>query len=111
MLARRDCDKGGRVAENTRGRKVQAARKAPVGRPLALRGTPRSGRIVTLVFGQGHGFIRLNDGRKVFFHRSDLREGTSFNTFAEGQTVMFELLEDAISGPRALHVEQRRPRR
>jgi len=61
--------------------------------------------------GQGHGFIRLANGREVFFHRADVRDGLSFNAFAVGDRVIFELLEDRISGPRALSVELRRPRR
>jgi cold shock CspA family protein len=77
---------------------------------LTPHGTPCSGRIVALVLGQGHGFIRITDGRKVFFHRSDVREGVSFSGFAVDQTVMFELLEDPISGPRALQVQRRRSR-
>ncbi len=99
------------MADHTKSPKPPAARKAPAGKPTEQRGTPRSGRIIALVLGEGHGFIRLTDGRKVFFHRSDLREGTSFSAFTEGQTVRFELLEDPISGPRALHVEPRRSRR
>lgn len=75
------------------------------------RGPSRSGRIVTLVLGQGHGFIRLADRRHVFFHRSDLCEGTGFSDLAIGEVLTFELLEDPISGPRALRVERRRPRR
>lgn len=74
------------------------------------RGTPCSGRIVALALGQSHGFIRITDGRKVFFHRSDVCEGVSFGGFAVDQTVMFELFEDPISGPRALQVQRRRPR-
>jgi len=73
-------------------------------RPIERRGTPSSGRIVTLMLGQGHGFIRLTSARKVFFHRSDLCEGTSFHDLAIGNRVTFDLLEDAISGPRALRV-------
>jgi cold shock CspA family protein len=46
----------------------------------------------------------------VFFHRSDLREGTRFGDLAIGQFLTFELLDDPVSGPRALRV-QRRPRR
>lgn len=75
-------------------------------RPVERRGTRTSGRIVTLLLGQGHGFIRLTSARKVFFHRSDLCEGTPFHNLAVGQRVTFELLEDAISGPRALRVER-----
>jgi len=73
-----------------------------------LRGPSRSGRIVTLVLGQGHGFIRIADRRNVFFHRSDLREGTRFGDLAIGEQLTFELLEDPISGPRALRVSRRR---
>jgi cold shock CspA family protein len=79
--------------------------------PGEQRGPARSGRIVTLVLGQGHGFIRLTDRRNVFFHRSDLREGTRFSDLAIGEMLTFELLEDPVSGPRALRVERRRPRR
>jgi cold shock CspA family protein len=92
-------------------RTTPSARKAAVVPPAERRGTPSSGRIVTLFVGQGHGFIRLTNNRAVFFHRSDVRQGTSFNDFAVGDAVSFELLEDDVSGPRALHVEWRRPRR
>ncbi len=86
------------------------AHNVPSGRPPERRGVPRTGRIVTLLTGQGHGYIRLANDRQVFFHRSDVREGTSFNDFAVGDSVRFDLLEDDVSGPRALQVE-RRPRR
>jgi cold shock CspA family protein len=63
------------------------------------------------MLGQGHGFIRQTSDRKVFFHRSDLCEGTSFHDLAVGDRVTFELFEDVISGPRALRVERPRSRR
>jgi cold shock CspA family protein len=88
-------------------RKAAPARKAAIVRPAERRGTPSSGRIVTLLVGQGHGFIRVATDRKVFFHRSDLCEGTAFHNLAVGDRMTFELLEDAISGPRALRVERR----
>jgi cold shock CspA family protein len=62
---------------------------------------------VTLFIGQGHGFIRLASDREVFFHRSDLREGTSFNDLSVGDSVSFDLLEDDVSGPRAIQVARR----
>src|SRR4029453_5331619 len=101
------------MGEQTRGavRKTAPARKVSNGRPMERRGTPSSGRIVTLLVGQGHGFIRLASSRKVFFHRSDVLEGTSFTDLAVGNHVTFELLEDHVSGPRPLRVEPRRPRR
>jgi cold shock CspA family protein len=100
------------VDEHTRGavRKTTPARKPAAARPVEHRGTPSSGRIVTLFIGQGHGFIRLASGGDVFFHRSDVREGTSFNDFSLGDAVTFELFEDHVSGPRALRVERRRSR-
>ena len=93
-----------------------AARKAaprvkPVSLPPERRGVSTSGRIARLLVGQGHGFIRLTNAREIFFHRTDVGEGTSFNEFAVGDAVTFELLEDAVSGPRAFDVRRRRRRR
>jgi cold shock CspA family protein len=80
-------------------------------RPNGPRGLPRTGRIATLVIGQGHGFIRLPNARDVYFHRADLRPGTAFNDMRVGDAVWFELLEDTVSGARALRVErQKSPR-
>jgi cold shock CspA family protein len=92
-------------------KKAARPAKAPFVRPAERRGTPSSGRIVALVLGQGHGFIRPTNDLKVFFHRSDLCDGTSFQDLAVGDRVTFELLDDAISGPRALRVERRRSTR
>ena len=80
-------------------------------RPNDVRGTPVTGRIVNLMVGQGHGFIRLPNAREVYFHRADLREGSAFNDFRIGDVVEFELLDDAVSGARAIRVmRQKRPR-
>jgi cold shock CspA family protein len=62
---------------------------------------------VKLLVGQGHGFIRLRDDRDIFFHRGDLGEGTRFNDLDIGVAVTFELLEDAVSGARALSVKRK----
>ena len=78
------------------------------GKPSRLndpRGKPATGRIARLLTGQAHGFIRLGDDREIYFHRSDLAEGTSFNGLDIGQAVTFELLEDAVSGARAVRVK------
>lgn len=101
------------MGEHTRGavRKTAPARSVAAGRPAERRGTPSVGRIVSLFVGQSHGFIRLANRRDVFFHRSDVREGSSFNALAVGDGVTFELLEDTVSGPRAVQVEPRQPRR
>lgn len=80
-------------------------------RPAERRGAVSSGRIVKMSIGQSHGFIRLADRREIYFHRSDLEDGTSFNDFTIGDVVRFELLEDAVSGARALRVKKRRQQR
>ena len=64
-----------------------------------------------LLIGQSHGFIRLEESREVYFHRGDLAEGTSFNDFTIGDVVSFELLEDSVSGARAVRVRRRRRQR
>jgi hypothetical protein len=77
-------------------------------RPPERHGVQSTGRIVKLFVGQGHGFVRVTNNRDIYFHRSDLPEGTSINDFAVGDSVTFELLEDAVSGARALRVKRRR---
>jgi cold shock CspA family protein len=73
--------------------------------PQDLRGKLMTGRIVKILVGQGHGFIRLPEFvRDVYFHRGDLQTGTAFNDLDIGDTVRFELLEDTVSGARALRV-------
>jgi hypothetical protein len=69
-------------------------------------GTPATGTIVRLLIGQGHGYIRLADGREIYFHRGDLTEGTPFNECVVGDRLSFEVLEDRFSGPRALSVKR-----
>ena len=76
--------------------------------PNARTGRPATGRIVNLLFGQGHGFIRVSNTREVYFHRADLQDGTSFNDLQIGDAVKFELLEDDVSGARALRVVRSR---
>ena len=80
-------------------------------RPIDPRGRPESGRIIRILVGQGHGFIRLAGGREVFFHRGDVPEPVAFNDLQVGDPVSFELLEDPVSGARALRVTRPEPRR
>jgi cold shock CspA family protein len=75
--------------------------------PIAPRGVPATGRIAKLMVGQGHGVIRSRNDREVFFHRSDMGEGTTFNDLRVGDVVAFELLDDQVSGARALRLERR----
>lgn len=64
-------------------------------------GATTQGRIKTIVRGQGTGIISAPDG-DVFFHKSDVQG--SFLDLAVGDKVVFELLPDSISGPRAQKV-------
>ena len=61
------------------------------------------GKVIRIHAGQSHGFIRDEDAREVFFHRSDTTFGT-FNKLIVGDPVAFELIEDRVSGPRATAV-------
>jgi len=93
------------------GRKVVSpSRQAPTG-PARPRGVVCDGRIVKLFVGQAYGYIRLADERDVFFHRADVCDGVSINDFAIGDSVTFELLDDTVSGARALQVRRRRRHR
>jgi cold shock CspA family protein len=92
-------------------RKPVPARKPAPARPPERCGVVTHGRISKLFVGQAYGFIRVTKNREVFFHRSDVHERTSFNEFVVGDAVTFELLEDAVSGARALRVERRQRRR
>jgi cold shock CspA family protein len=73
--------------------------------PLPPTGRPARGEIVRIHSGQSHGFIRDEDRREVFFHRTDTAWGT-FNQLLVGDTVAFELIEDRCSGPRATRVRR-----
>jgi cold shock CspA family protein len=73
--------------------------------PLPPTGRPARGKIARINAGQSHGFIRDEDHREVFFHRSDTTFGT-FNTLLVGDAVAFELIEDRCSGPRATRVRR-----
>lgn len=79
--------------------------------PVAPRGTPATGKIAKLMVGQGHGVVRSRNDREVFFHRSDLGEGTTFNDLRVGDVVAFELLDDQVSGARALRLVKQSARK
>ena len=69
------------------------------------RGHRMTGRIVRILHGQSHGFIRAEDNRELFFHRSDVRFAL-FNALAVRDRVAFEVIEDKIAGPRAVKVKR-----
>jgi len=67
-------------------------------------GQPTTGRIVRIIRGQNHGFIRTLDGREVFFHRADVTG--KFIDLEPDDAVACELVEDRISGVRAVLVRK-----
>ena len=77
-------------------------------RPVVRRGTRCAGRIVKLMVGQGYGYIRLSGDRDVYFHRADLHDGVSFNELEIDERVTCEVLEDNVSGARAVQVRRAR---
>ncbi|MBI5167739.1 MAG: cold shock domain-containing protein [candidate division NC10 bacterium] len=61
------------------------------------------GTIKRLIKDRGFGFIKSEDGREIFFHRSALSE-REFDALEEGQGVEFEV-ERGPKGPRAVNVK------
>ena len=74
----------------------------PLTRP-AVSGRETSGRVTQLSRARLCGVIRARDGQSVFFHRSDLL-GLRYADLEVGASVLFELVADAISGPRAVRI-------
>jgi cold shock CspA family protein len=75
--------------------------KAPVRQGRTTKGT-----IKTMMRGQSSGLIRTT-GRDVFFHKSDVQ--TNYSRLNAGDGVVFELMDDPISGPRAQNVRATKP--
>jgi cold shock CspA family protein len=71
-------------------------------------GPRMTGRITKVVRSRACGFIRMPDGQDVFFHASDLDQ-IALEDLDEQLIVQFHLVADAISGPRAAHVQVARP--
>ena len=88
-------------------RKEPLVRTHSVASPLkpVYAGKRTKGRIKFLVRGQGSGIISGPEG-DVFFHKSEV-SGT-FWDLKVGDRVIFELLADSISGPRAQRVRSAR---
>lgn len=61
-----------------------------------------SGRIKKVMRDRGFGFIATNDGKEVFFHRSECK--VDFDTLEQGQFVDFDL-EVVPKGPRAKNLK------
>ena len=87
--------RGRRGRGRSRGRRQAAARTAPSGPKV-------KGRVKKLVPERGFGFVRGDDGKEVFFHRSGLG-GSEYDTLNEGDNVEY-VVQEGPRGPRAEHV-------
>jgi cold shock protein len=74
-------------------------RRATPGRGVPA-GPKVRGRIKKLVPDRGFGFVRGDDGKEVFFHRSGLG-GTDYDSLSEGDVVEYVVQE----GPRGARAE------
>lgn len=79
----------------SRGRRQAATRTVPSGPKV-------KGRVKKLVPERGFGFVRGEDGKEVFFHRSGL--GTNdYDSLSEGDVVEY-VVQEGPRGPRAENV-------
>jgi cold shock protein len=82
-----------------RGRAGGARRAGPARAP---QGPKAKGRIKKMVRDRGFGFIRGDDGKEVFFHRSGLN-GADYDALSEGDAVEY-VIQEGPRGARAEHV-------
>ena len=89
-----------------RGRRTGSRSSGPrrtTSAPTAAPTGPKSrGRIKKMVRDRGFGFIRGEDGKEVFFHRSGMA-GADYDNAAEGDTVEY-VIQEGPRGARAEHV-------
>jgi CspA family cold shock protein len=83
----------GRARSRSRARRMATARAVPSGPKVR-------GRIKKLVRDRGFGFVRGDDGKEVFFHRSGLGS-TDYDSLSEGDVVEYVVQE----GPRGARAE------
>ncbi len=83
----------GRSRRSSRGRRAPAQHAAPTGPKV-------KGKIKKLVRERGFGFVRGDDGREVFFHRSGLGP-SDYDSLSEGDIVEYVVQE----GPRGARAE------
>ncbi len=81
-----------------RGRGRRRGSRRP--RPTVPSGPKVKGRIKKLVRDRGFGFVRGDDGKEVFFHRSGLG-ATEYDSLSEGDVVEYVVQE----GPRGARAE------
>jgi CspA family cold shock protein len=85
----------GRGRGRGRGRRAATARSVPSGPKVR-------GRVKKLVPDRGFGFVRGDDGKEVFFHRSGLG-ANDYDSLSEGDVVEY-VVQEGPRGPRAENV-------
>lgn len=96
---------GARRSTGGRGRKRTPA---PGGASTPMPAGPKSkGKIKKMVRDRGFGFIRGDDGKEVFFHRSGLNAG-EYDVLNEGDIVEY-IVQEGPRGARAEHVRHASP--
>jgi len=94
---------GERYAAARRGRSRGRGRRSGASGPTPAPTGPKSkGKIKKMVRDRGFGFIRGDDGKEVFFHRSGMN-GTDYDNISEGDTVEY-VIQEGPRGARAEHV-------
>jgi CspA family cold shock protein len=84
------------------GGRSSGARRSASPPTSAPTGPKSRGRIKKMVRDRGFGFIRGEDGKEVFFHRSGMA-GSDYDNVAEGDTVEY-VIQEGPRGARAEHV-------
>ncbi|MGH0030157.1 MAG: cold-shock protein [Myxococcota bacterium] len=100
-LFREEFASGDRYATPRRGRGRSRGRRAAPARPVPS-GPKVKGRVKKLVPERGFGFVRGDDGKEVFFHRSGLG-ANDYDSLSEGDVVEY-IVQEGPRGPRAENV-------
>jgi CspA family cold shock protein len=87
-----------------RGGKSRGRRRGAASAPQAPTGPKCKGKIKKMVRDRGFGFIRGDDGKEVFFHRSGLN-AADYDVLSEGDTVEY-VVQEGPRGARAENVKQ-----
>jgi len=93
---------GDRYAGPRRGRSRGRGRRNTGPTTAAPTGPKSKGKIKKMVRDRGFGFIRGEDGKEVFFHRSGMN-GSEYDQMNEGDTVEY-VIQEGPRGARAEHV-------
>jgi CspA family cold shock protein len=100
-LFRQEFVVGDRYSARPRGRSRGRSRGRRMGSAVP-QGPKSKGRIKKMVRDRGFGFIRGDDGKEVFFHRSGL-SGADYDSLSEGDSVEYAI-QEGPRGPRAEYV-------